>query len=71
MKRSAAIRRLSVALALAGLATVFATGCVVREPGGYNGSYGYDRNDRRDDTRNDRHDDYRRDDDRRDGERRY
>jgi hypothetical protein len=77
--RSPVIRRLGRALALAGLAAIFAAGCVVRERDGYDGSYRSDRYDRRDDGRYDRgndrrderRDDDRRDDGRRDEERRY
>jgi hypothetical protein len=69
------MRRFGGALALAALVTIFAAGCVVRERDGYDGNYGYGRDDRRDEGRyehrDDRRDDDRRGDDRRDGERRY
>jgi hypothetical protein len=70
--RRFAMRRLSGALAVAGIAALFAAGCVVREREGYYGSPGSDRgSERRDDDRSrgdDRRDD-RRDDDRRNDER--
>lgn len=62
------MRRVSAALAIAGFAALFITGCVVHERDGYDGSYRDSRDhERRDDERDRRED--RRDDDRREGER--
>jgi hypothetical protein len=66
--RRPGMRGVNAALPIAGLAALFAPGCVVRERDGYGGSYGYGHGyERRDDDRDRR--EARRADDRRANER--